>query len=115
MSRKRISPPTGRREARSIATAPPSDQPAAMIVLGSTLHVETKIVVSSLGGGLTALFGRAAAAHAIANVFGNQHVQAQPAELVEVVLGIAQTHRVAVEEDHGRASERRRDRAGRRS
>src|SRR5271157_3482151 len=29
-----ISPPTGRREARSMATAPPSDQPPAMIRAG---------------------------------------------------------------------------------
>ena len=32
---KAISPATGLREARSMATAPPSDQPAAMILLGS--------------------------------------------------------------------------------
>ena len=33
---KAASPATGRREARSMATAPPSDQPAATILRGST-------------------------------------------------------------------------------
>ena len=37
-----INPPTGRREARSIATAPPSDQPAGMTIVGSILQVATR-------------------------------------------------------------------------
>ena len=69
---KAIKPPTCRSEARSMATAPPSDQPAAMIRCGSTFRVVDQVVVGGQRRRLASLLRGAAAAHSVADIFGNQ-------------------------------------------
>ena len=100
-----ISPPTCRREARSMATAPPSDQPPAMIREGGKPR-ENKRLVCRLGRLAATNLRSLAAAQAIAQIIGNQHVQAQSAEAIELELGVGQAHRVAVEVDQGRPRQR---------
>ena len=78
-----ISPLTCLREARSIATAPPSDQPPAMIRVWVDFQGRDDIVVDGIGRSLASFLGGATAAHAVADVVRDNHVQAQPAKSVD--------------------------------
>ena len=77
---------TGRREARSIATAPPSDQPADDDPVGLETASPDQVIVGRIGRVLASPLRGLAAAHPVTHVFGDEHVEAQPPEPLELVL-----------------------------
>ena len=84
-----------------MATAPPSDQPPAMIrEAGKT--PDSKFLIRGFGRFAAADLGGLAAALAVAQEIGDENVQAEAAESIEFLPGIGQAHRVAVEVDQGR-------------
>ncbi len=59
-----------------MATAPPSDQPATMILVGSTSLRPFRWASAASAVALAARLGRLASTHAVANVLGGEHVDA---------------------------------------
>ena len=84
-----------------MATAPPSDHPATMI-LDAGKPSRPQVFQAHLCRLPATDFRRFAGAEAIADVIGDHHVQAEPAKAVEFLLGVGQAHGVAVEVKQGR-------------
>ena len=71
--------------------------------LGIDLSRDDQVIVSRIGRGLASLFRSDPATHAIANIIGNEHIDTQVTETIELGQRLIQAVPVAIEVDHRRA------------